>query len=378
LQQSQNFVVKASNFKRDIIAEKKRSSIGKFPNSNTQNGSRSTIPIQHISQFQPIQIQHIQSNQPNQSNQSARERLFGQQHLQQNLAAAQAAADLAEQMNNNRKVALVKPELRETCENDMINRFTQQNQMEYFDTDYCEEIVKNQSKIKCQQPEVFSIPRGNLDLEPEVALTEDERRAKEKRMIEIKKMVALQSLQQFSDDQASNHVQMTNAPNYNNYMSSNYHQQQYHDQIDFQKEKKARERLLDLNHELAEQIKEKTRQHAFSGSNGASSSMSPSSIEYDNRITETSFKPSSNASSPSTPYSLNLDHQHGSFSLEQTKEAIKLNNKFSNNNNTSTEQILNSTPGAPPVIFSSSVYLKSMCNFTNTNIGAIQVSSNVN
>jgi hypothetical protein len=143
LQQSQNFVVKASNFKRDIIAEKKRSSIGKFPNSNTQNGSRSTIPIQHISQFQPIQIQHIQSNQPNQSNQSARERLFGQQHLQQNLAAAQAAADLAEQMNNNRKVALVKPELRETCENDMINRFTQQNQMEYFDTDYCEEIVKN-------------------------------------------------------------------------------------------------------------------------------------------------------------------------------------------------------------------------------------------
>jgi hypothetical protein len=39
LQQSQNFVVKASNFKRDIIAEKKRSSIGKFPNSNTQMGA---------------------------------------------------------------------------------------------------------------------------------------------------------------------------------------------------------------------------------------------------------------------------------------------------------------------------------------------------
>jgi hypothetical protein len=28
----------------------------------------------------------------------------------------------------------------------MINRFTQQNQMEYFDADYCEEIVKNVEK----------------------------------------------------------------------------------------------------------------------------------------------------------------------------------------------------------------------------------------
>ena len=52
-----------------------------------------------------------------QSSQSARERLFGQQHHQQNLAAAAAAAaDLADQLNGNRKVALVKPELRENCE----------------------------------------------------------------------------------------------------------------------------------------------------------------------------------------------------------------------------------------------------------------------
>ena len=29
----------------------------------------------------------------------------------------------------------------------MINRFTQQNQMEYFDADYCEEIVKNVNYI---------------------------------------------------------------------------------------------------------------------------------------------------------------------------------------------------------------------------------------
>ncbi len=61
--------------------------------------------------FQPIPIHHVQSSQ------SARERLFGQQHHQQNLAAAAAAAaDLADQLNGNRKVALVKPELRENCE----------------------------------------------------------------------------------------------------------------------------------------------------------------------------------------------------------------------------------------------------------------------
>ena len=49
-----------------------------------------------------------------QSNQSARERLFGQQQqqLQQNLAAAAAEAE----QQINKKIAMVKPELRETCE----------------------------------------------------------------------------------------------------------------------------------------------------------------------------------------------------------------------------------------------------------------------
>ena len=38
---------------------------------------------------------------------------------------------------------MVKPELRGSCENELIQRFTQQNQMEYFDADYSEEIFKN-------------------------------------------------------------------------------------------------------------------------------------------------------------------------------------------------------------------------------------------
>ena len=73
------------------------------------------LPIRNNEYFQPIPIQHVQSS----SNQSARERLFGQQQQhnhQQNLAAAAAAADLAEHLNINKKVALVKPELRENCE----------------------------------------------------------------------------------------------------------------------------------------------------------------------------------------------------------------------------------------------------------------------
>jgi hypothetical protein len=80
-----------------------------------------------------------------------------------------------------------------------------------------------------------------LDIEPELKLTEEERRAKEKRMNEIKKMIALQSLQQFSEDPhvTSNHSNS----NYGNYMGSTY---QHHEQIDFQKEKKARERVKKL------------------------------------------------------------------------------------------------------------------------------------
>lgn len=50
-------------------------------------------------------------------------------------------------------------------------------------------------KIKIQKPDVYSIPRGNIEMEPESELSEEERRAKERKVLEIKKMIALQSMQ---------------------------------------------------------------------------------------------------------------------------------------------------------------------------------------
>ena len=87
-------------------------------------------------------------------------------------------------------------------------------------------------------------------MEPEMVLSEEERRAKEKRMIEIKKMIALQSLQQFNDDHQSNGSthqtsQLANS-NYNNNNNNSYMANtsyQNHEQGDFHKEKKARERV---------------------------------------------------------------------------------------------------------------------------------------
>ena len=123
--------------------------------------------------------------------------------------------------------------------------------MEYFDGDYSEEIVKNvyiQFKLEIllkiliikfkqiQKPDVYLIPRGNLDIEPEIELTEEEQRAKEKRMIEIKKMIALQSLQQLGlDDQMQNTNMNINYSNYNNMNSST--------ELNYEKEKKAREHV---------------------------------------------------------------------------------------------------------------------------------------
>ena len=123
--------------------------------------------------------------------------------------------------------------------------------MEYFDGDYSEEIVKNvyiQIKLEIllkiliikfkqiQKPDVYLIPRGNLDIEPEIELTEEEQRAKEKRMIEIKKMIALQSLQQLGlDDQMQNTNMNINYSNYNNMNSST--------ELNYEKEKKAREHV---------------------------------------------------------------------------------------------------------------------------------------
>ena len=128
--------------------------------------------------------------------------------------------------------------------------------MEYFDADYSEEIEKTVKSLfyfckriykknlkkfiflKMLKPEVFSIPRGNLDLEPDVELSEEERRAKEKKMLEIKKMLALQSLQQIGIDDRGGYDSMNglkNAPNSFNYNDTN-----------FEKEKKAREHVIRL------------------------------------------------------------------------------------------------------------------------------------
>ena len=67
-----------------------------------------------------------------QSNQSARERLFGQQQqqLQQNLAAAAAEAE----QQINKKIAMVKPEMRETCEKYVYKINLIKTQLEF----YCE------------------------------------------------------------------------------------------------------------------------------------------------------------------------------------------------------------------------------------------------
>lgn len=95
--QVQQTKVNVPNFKRDVIAEKKRSSIGKCVQD--KNGEY----------FHPIPI-HIQNN-----NQTARERLFGPNANTVNTVQQQATPAEIEQMNS-RKIAMVKPELRGNCE----------------------------------------------------------------------------------------------------------------------------------------------------------------------------------------------------------------------------------------------------------------------
>lgn len=280
-QPSQPKVVR-DNFKRDSMAEKKRASIGKFP----QNLNYSSIQKSN-ELFQPIPSQQQSFTNVSKNQQSARERLFGNNqnygYVNQSNQQQQTQNSMESELHNNRKIAMVKPELR-TSENELIQRFTQQNQMEYFDADYSEIINKN-----IQKPDVYSIPnRGNLEIEPEVELTEDEQRAKEKRMLEIKKMIALQSLQQVDDANTLNST-YTFGNKQNN-------QSNYSDMVNFDREKKAREQLIELRHELAEQIKEKTRQNAqlaaMNGSNGFSTSSTSSSIpiELENRSNESKLE----------------------------------------------------------------------------------------
>ena len=77
------------------------------------------------------------------------------------------------------------------------------------------------------------IPKGNYDLEPDVELSEEERKAKIRKMIEIKKMVAIQSLQQLEEYSSSQNGTSThNMFNGNNFKA-----------IDIEKEKKVREQV---------------------------------------------------------------------------------------------------------------------------------------
>lgn len=122
---------------------------------------------------------------------------------------------------------------------------------------------------------MFSIPRGNIDIEPEIELTDEEKKAKERKVLEIKKMIALQSLQQMNlNDSSSYHDQgpsylsaMYNNNNNNGNSapttSSNIYQSSNHSQntnnnmytsnglhsfdFNFEKEKKAREQVTQQN-----------------------------------------------------------------------------------------------------------------------------------
>jgi hypothetical protein len=76
-------------------------------------------------------------------------------------------------------------------------------------------------------------------------LTEEERRVKEKRMHEIKKMIAIQSLQQLGVDEQgvlNNHYVSSSASS-NNSNNGNYYD-------NFEKEKKAREQVSQINFSL--------------------------------------------------------------------------------------------------------------------------------
>ena len=82
---------------------------------------------------------------------------------------------------------------------------------------------------------MFAIPkRQNLDIEPETELSDEELRAKEKRMLEIKKMIALQSLQHHQIDEATS---LNSAHNYGGGKQANGAE------THFEREKKAREQV---------------------------------------------------------------------------------------------------------------------------------------
>ncbi|RNA05906.1 hypothetical protein BpHYR1_042808, partial [Brachionus plicatilis] len=266
--------------------------------------------------FQPIQNNQV----------TARERLFGNTsvNIQQNVVDTEPAS---------RKIALVKPELRGACDSELINRFTQQNQMEYFDADYSEEIVKNLEK-----PDIYSIPRGNLDLEPEIDLNDDERLIKEKRIMEIKKMIALQTLQQMNLDDTNQRQNKKNI--YSNQADS----REYEIEVSYEKEKKAREHLLELRQELAEQIKEKSRQIAFNSSaSKATKSLSNNSIDILDNDTSRQIEL---LQTPKSKDFYNVENYYEYFEEDQEKKTYDHKTYYSVESIYKNE-LINSTPTMP-------------------------------
>ena len=96
--------------------------------------------------------------------------------------------------------------------------------------------------FKIQKPSVYQIPRGQLEMEPYVELTEEEQRNKEKKMIEIKKMIAIQSLQQMGMEDQNN----LGSANYANYSVNNNNSNNFSNDLTYEKEKKAREHVSEI------------------------------------------------------------------------------------------------------------------------------------
>lgn len=97
-----------------------------------------------------------------------------------------------------------------------------------------------------------------MDIEPETELSEEEKRAKEKKVMEIKKMIALQSLQPmmmmntngggggdavYSNGSSAGSSDLFGYYGHTNGNSSNGHQNNYLSEYSYEREKRAREQV---------------------------------------------------------------------------------------------------------------------------------------
>ena len=93
-----------------------------------------------------------------------------------------------------------------------------------------------------KKPELYNIPSrsGGMDIiESDIQLTDEEQRAKDKRMVEIKKMIAIQSLQTDESSIVNNSPYNTNNSYYKSRDNNNYQMLE----SNLEKEKRAREQV---------------------------------------------------------------------------------------------------------------------------------------